>query len=84
VRVVMQDGRVFEGTAVQIVQAMKDIAFGSAEMSLADYIDWVAREGMGLDGAEISGVAGGNMVMVDEKAKSLIEVMLRHGFARAG
>jgi hypothetical protein len=33
-RVVTQDGHVFEGTAVQIAQAMKDIAFGSAEMSL--------------------------------------------------
>jgi hypothetical protein len=80
-RLVMQDGRVFEGTAVQVVQAMKDIAFGSAEMSLSDYIDWVAREGMGLDGAEISDVAGSDTVL--DKAKALIDAMLKHGFARA-
>ena len=66
-RLVMQDGRVFDGTAVHLVQAMKDIAFGSAEMSLTDYIDCVAREGMRLDGGDIVSVVGSDSLA--EKAE---------------
>ena len=58
---------------------MKDIAFDSAETSLGDYIDWVARESMSLDGTEISGVAASGTVV--DKAKALIGAMLKHGFA---
>ena len=46
--IVMRDNRVFEGTRVQIVQAMQRIAFGVAHLSLSDYIDWVATKATAL------------------------------------
>ena len=41
--IVMRDGRVFRGTAVQIVKAMQDIAFGVEQFTLPEYIDWVMQ-----------------------------------------
>ena len=37
--IVMRDGRVFRGTAVQIVKAMQDIAFGVEQFTLPEYIE---------------------------------------------
>lgn len=34
------DGRVLEGTPVQIVQSMHAIAFGADGLTLGEYIDW--------------------------------------------
>ena len=42
-KIVMRDGRVFQGTALQIVKAMQDIAFGVEQMTLDQYIDWVVQ-----------------------------------------
>ena len=35
--------QVFQGTAIQIVKAMQDIAFSVDQMSLDQYIDWVVQ-----------------------------------------
>ena len=37
----MSDGRVFQGTPKQIVEAMQYIAFGQEHRSLGEYIDWL-------------------------------------------
>src|SRR5262245_54827412 len=34
------DGRVLEGTALQMVQQMQALAFGRDGMTLSEYIDW--------------------------------------------
>lgn len=34
------DGRVLQGTPVQIVQCMHAIAFGADDLTLSEYIDW--------------------------------------------
>ena len=36
----MADGRVLEGTAKQIAEAMHALAFGQESRSLSEYIDW--------------------------------------------
>jgi hypothetical protein len=41
-KIVMRDGRVFQGTALQIVKAMQDIAFGVEDFTVPKYIEWVS------------------------------------------
>jgi len=79
-KITMQDGRSFQGTALQIVQSMQSIAFVGRDAPLADYIAWVARtagefEGVGLD------VVGATD---EEKAESLVTEMVRKGLASRG
>src|SRR5690606_16559159 len=40
-KIVMRDGRVFQGTALQIVKAMQNIAFGVDDFTVPKYIEWV-------------------------------------------
>lgn len=40
-KVVMRDGRVFQGTDLQIVRAMQDIAFGVEDFTVPKHIEWV-------------------------------------------
>jgi hypothetical protein len=56
-KIVMRDGRVFQGTAVQIVQAMQSIAFGVETFTLDQYIDWVIDNARRFEGVELR--AGG-------------------------
>lgn len=74
----MRDGRRFMGTPTQIVQAMKDIAFGVDHLSLSDYIDWVAAQALKFEGVELT-VAGETE---DEKAKKLVDEMIEAGLTR--
>ena len=76
-RVVLQDGRVFEGTPLQIVTQMKRIAFFVEEMDLAAYIDWVARNVGDLHGTVID-VRGET---VEERAASLLDALIAQGMA---
>ena len=43
-RVQMGDGRVIEGTAREIVEAMHLLSFGQEDRTLSQYIDWVVRQ----------------------------------------
>ena len=76
-RIVMRDGRVFEGTALEIVEAMQDIAFGVEEMTLDEYIDWVVQNAQRFEEVELK-VAGET---TEERAKDLVTGMLWAGLA---
>jgi hypothetical protein len=73
----MRDGRVFQGTALQIVKAMQDIAFGVEQMTPDQYIDWVVANALRFETVELR-VAGDT---TEERAKALVEEMLAKGLA---
>lgn len=77
-KIIMRDERVFQGTAVQIVQAMKSIAFGVDDFTLSQYIDWVARNAAKFEDVELK-ITGETD---DEKAASLVAEMIRTGLTR--
>lgn len=74
---IMNDGRVLEGTALQIVQQMQAIGFGKSDRALADYVDWLAAQVARLTDVAIE-VKGET---AEEKARSLVDEMLRTGLA---
>ena len=76
-KIVMRDGRVFQGTALQIVKAMQDIAFGVEQMTLDQYIDWVVQNAQRFEEVELK-VAGET---TEERAKALVDEMLAKGLA---
>ena len=41
---ITSDGRVLEGTAKQIVEAMHYVAFGQEQRTLSEYIDWAVDQ----------------------------------------
>ena len=73
----MSDGRVFQGTPKQIVEAMKYIAFGQEQRSLGEYIDWLVDQVQRLESTELK--IEGNTD--EEKAASLVQAMLGSGLA---
>ncbi|MCB9547010.1 MAG: hypothetical protein H6706_14315 [Myxococcales bacterium] len=73
----MSDGRVFQGTAKQIVEAMKYIAFGQEQRSLGEYIDWLVDQVQRLESTDLK-VEGDTD---EEKAASLVQAMLGSGLA---
>jgi hypothetical protein len=76
-KIVMRDGRVFQGTALQIVKAMQDIAFGVEQMTLDQYIDWVVQNAQRFEEVELT-VAGET---TEERAEALVGEMLAKGLA---
>ena len=74
---ILSDGRVLEGTAREIVEAMKYVAFGQEGRSLGEYIDWVLEEARRLHGLEL--VVEGESD--EERAEGLVRVMLEMGLA---
>lgn len=76
-RLRMRDGRAFQGTPLQIVKAMQDIAFGVGDFTVPKYVAWV------VDNAErFEGVALAVEGETDEAlAASLVGEMLRAGLA---
>ena len=73
----MSDGRVFQGTPKQIVEAMQYIAFGQEQRSLGEYIDWLVDQVQRLESIELK-VEGDTD---EEKAASLVQAMLGSGLA---
>jgi hypothetical protein len=73
----MADGRVLEGTAKQIAEAMHALAFGQENRTLSEYIDWAVDQARRMNEIDMQ-VEGNND---DEKAKSLVRVMLEAGLA---
>ena len=73
----VQDGRVFEGTATQIVQSMKSIALGAPRMTLSEYVDWVATRAGAIEGGSLALAAASD----DERCERLVERMLELGLA---
>lgn len=76
-KIVMRDGRVFQGTALQIVKAMQDIAFGVEQMTPDQYIDWVVANALRFETVELR-VTGET---TEERAKALVEAMIESGLA---
>jgi predicted RNA-binding protein with PIN domain len=76
-KIVMRDGRAFQGTALQIVKAMQDIAFGVEQMTPDQYIEWVVQNARRFEEVELR-VAGET---TEERARSLVEEMLAKGLA---
>jgi hypothetical protein len=76
-KLVMRDGRVFQGTALQIVKAMQDIAFGVEQLTTDQYIDWVVANAMRFESVELR-VTGET---TDERASALVEAMVSAGLA---
>lgn len=79
-KIVTGDGRVFQGTALQMVKAMRDIAFGADDFTVPKYIEWVVVHALEHDEVELD-VKGATD---DERAASLIAEMLRAGLAAKG
>jgi len=77
-KLVMRDGRVFQGTAVQIVRAMKDIAFGVEDFTLPQYIEWVVANARKFEEVDLD-VKG---TSEEELAASLVAEMVRTGLTR--
>ncbi|MCP3104235.1 hypothetical protein LZ198_35770 [Myxococcus sp. K15C18031901] len=78
--ITIRDERVFQGTPVQIVRAMQDIAFGVERLSLSEYIDWVVANALRIESIALR-VQG---TTDEEKAASLVDEMLREGMATRG
>jgi hypothetical protein len=76
-KIVMRDGRVFQGTALQIVKAMQDIAFGVEQMTLDQYIDWVVENARRFEAVDLN-PAGET---TEERAKALVDEMIAKGLA---
>jgi hypothetical protein len=73
----MRDGREFEGTPVEIVRAMKEIAWGVEQMTLSEYIDWVAANAKRVEQVRLD--VGGESE--EAKAAALVQAMFDKGLA---
>lgn len=77
-RITMNDGRSFSGTAVQIVQGMQSVAFDKKSASLSEYMDWVVDNAQRLNEVQLN-VTGDTD---DARAESLVAELVRAGLAR--
>ena len=73
----LNDGRVFQGTPKQIVEAMQYIAFGQENRTLGEYIDWLVDQVERLESTSLN-VEGDTD---EEKAASLVQAMIGSGLA---
>ena len=73
----MSDGRVFQGTPKQIVEAMQYIAFGQENRTLGEYIDWLVDQVQRLESIDLK-VEGETD---EDKAASLVQAMMGSGLA---
>jgi hypothetical protein len=74
-KIITRDGRVFQGTPLQIVQAMKDTAFGVEDLSLDAYIDWVVDNARRFEGVQLESEGAD----VEARAKRLVDDMVAGG-----
>ena len=77
-KIIMRDDRVFKGTPVQIVRAMKDIAYCVEHLNLTQYIEWVVANAKKFEEVELK-VAGNTD---DELSAALVDEMVRAGLTR--
>ena len=73
----LRDGRVFQGTPKQIVEAMQYIAFGQENRTLGEYIDWLVDQVQRLESIDLK-VDGETD---EDKAASLVQAMMGSGLA---
>ena len=77
-KIVMRDGRVFHGTALQIVRAMQDIAFGVEDFTVPKLIEWVVANARKFEEVEVT-VKGGTD---ERRGEFLVAEMLGTEFTR--
>jgi hypothetical protein len=77
-KIMLQDGRLMQGTPKQIVQQMRDLATFFEGKSFSEYIDWVVANTLRFEGFELH-ITGETD---DERAQSLVDEMLRTDLAR--
>lgn len=73
----LNDGRVFQGTPKQIVEAMQYIAFGQEHRTLGEYIDWLVGQVQRVESTDLK-VEGDTD---EDKAASLVQAMVGSGLA---
>ncbi|MCK9521437.1 MAG: hypothetical protein M0R76_00125 [Proteobacteria bacterium] len=73
----LRDGRVFQGTPKQIVEAMQYIAFGQENRTLGEYIDWLVDQVQRLESIDLN-VEGETD---EDKAAALVQAMMGSGLA---
>lgn len=74
---ITSDGRVLQGTAKQIVEAMQYVAFGQQDRTLTEYIDWAAEQASRMNEVDLR-ITGSTD---EERAESLVRAMLKVGLA---
>ena len=74
----MVDGRILQGTALQIVKAMQQLAFGVDGYTVAEYIASVADYALRFESAVLT-ITGSTD---EELAESLVSELLRVDLAR--
>ena len=74
-KIEMRDGRVFEGSALEIVKAMQSIAFGVDDYTVPRYIAWVVANTLKFEELELD-VKGETE---EELAAALVAEMVRVG-----
>ena len=79
-KIVMRDDRLFQGTALQIVKAMQDIALGVDDFTVPEYVAWVAANAKKFENVEFK-LTGKTDA---ELAASLVREMLRTSLTRKG
>lgn len=77
-KIAMRDGQVFQGTGVQIVRAMRDVAFSPSDFTLPEYVAWVVAKARELDDVELD-VKGETE---EELAGALVREMVRAELTR--
>lgn len=76
-RVKLRDeGRIFEGTASQVVEQMQRTAIFAAHLSLTDYVDWCVQNAAQL-GVDVK-LAGET---TEDRCASLVDELVTGGFA---
>lgn len=77
-RIAMGDGRMFQGTALQIVGAMRDAAFAPGDFTVPEYVAWTVSHARSHEEVDLD-VQG----ETDEAlAASLVAELIRSGLAR--
>lgn len=77
-KIELRDGRVFEGTPIEIVRAMQGLAFGVEHLTLGQYVAWVASNARTFENVDLRLADGSE----EEQATSLVDEMLRARLAR--
>lgn len=77
-KIVTQDGRQFQGTAMQIVRAMQDTAFDANRFTVSEYVKWVVANTQDAEGLELRPQGETD----EDLARSLLDELLRTGLAR--
>lgn len=75
---ILNDGRVFQGTPMQIVEAMHYRAFGQESRTLSEYIDFMLEQISRMN--ELALTADGETD--EEKANAFVDAILEAGLAR--